>query len=86
MIRKENLNLNERELVRLDVIIEMLLEQKASIDIQEDIVNKFYFTEIAKMKTNRYLLFGIVNTFLHDKYVIKMETPIFRNGQFTIER
>ena len=86
MIRKENLNINEKELVRLDAIIEMLLEQKNKISIQDDIVSKYYFTELAKMKVNRYLLYGIVNTFFHDKYLLVMDTAVFRNGQFSIEK
>jgi hypothetical protein len=64
----------------------MALEQKDKIDIQNDIVEKYYFTEIARMKTNRYLLFGIINTFLHDKYEIVMETVMFRHGQFSVKR
>lgn len=86
MIRKENLNISDREIVRLDLIIEMVLEQKHKIDIQKDIVEEYYFTEIARIKTNRYLLFGIINTFLHDKYEILMETIMFRYGQFSVKR
>ena len=86
MVRKENLNINEKELVRLDAIIEMLLEQNDKISIQDDIVSKYYFTELAKMKVNRYLIYGVVNTFFHDKYSLTMDTAIFRNGQFSIEK
>ena len=86
MVRKERFEITEKELIRLDVVLEMLLEEKEQIDIQEDIVDKCYFTEIAKIKCNRYLVFGVINTFFHDKYVIKLETPIFRNGQFTVKK
>lgn len=86
MICKENFNITEKELIRLDIIIGMSLEQKDKVDIQKDIVEKYYFTEIARFKMNRYLLFGIINTFLHDKYDIVMETAMFRHGLFSVKR
>ena len=85
MVRKETINITEREIVRLDVIIEMILEQKDKVFIKEDLFEKFYFTEIAKMKVNTYILMGLVNTFLHDKYEIIMESKMYKNGSFSIK-
>ena len=77
--------LSEKELTRLDVIIEMLLEEKNILNIEEDIVNKFIFKELAGIQTNRYLVFGLVNTYFRDKYSVYEESKHYRGGTFYIK-
>ena len=86
MIRKETIEITEREIIRLDVIIDMVLEQKDKVFVKEDLIERFYFVTIAKMKVNPYLLMGVVNTFLHDKYEISMESTMFKHGMFSIKK
>lgn len=85
IVSKESLNVSEKELTRLDVIIEMLLEEKNILNIEEDIVNKFIFKELAGIQTNRYLVFGLVNTYFRDKYSVYEETKHYRGGTFYIK-
>ena len=85
MIRKAEFNITEREVVKLDVVIEMILEHQKRIDIEKDIVEKHYFNLIAGFKVNRWLVYGVVNSYLYDKYKSISETPIFKNGVFFIE-
>jgi hypothetical protein len=84
IVRKETITVTEKELIRLDVIIEMLLEQKNSLNIEEEIVNKFFFKELAGMAVNRYVILGLVNTFLHDKYEVSADGNKYRGGTFFI--
>ncbi len=84
MFRKEIVNISDREIIRLDVIIEMLLEEKETINIEEDIVQRFFFKELAKMPVNKYLVFGLVNTYLHDKYEACMDSKMYKHGDFSI--
>lgn len=85
IVRKESLNVIEKEITRLDVIIEMLLEEKDTLNIEEDIVNKFIFKELAGIQTNKYLVFGLVNSFLHDKYSVSANPNKYRGGTFFIK-
>ena len=85
IVRKETLNVSEKEITRLDVIIEMLLEEKETLNIEDDIVQKFIFKELAGIQTNRYLVFGLVNTYLHDKYVLSSDANKYRGGTFFIK-
>lgn len=84
IIRKETISVAEKELIRLDVIVEMLLEQKDSLNIEEEIVNKCFFKELAGMAVNKYLILGLINTFFHDKYDIIAEGNKYRGGTFYI--
>ncbi len=86
IVRKETISISEKELVRLDVVIDMLLEQKDTLNIEEDIVEKFFFKEIAGMQSNRYLILGLVNTFFHDKYEVSAEGNKYRGGTFFINK
>ena len=85
IVSKESLSISDKELTRLDVIIEMLLEEKDTLNIEEDIVNKFIFKELAGIQTNRYLVFGLVNTYFHDKYSVYEEAKHYRGGTFYIK-
>lgn len=85
IVRKETIIVPEKEIVRLDVVIEMLLEHNESINIEEEIVNKFFFKELAGMVVNKYLIFGLVNTFLHDKYEVLAEGNKYRGGTFFLK-
>lgn len=84
MVKKETLSITEKEIARLDVIVEMLLEEKTKIDIENDIVQRFFFKELAKMPANRFVILGIVNTYLHDKYEVVMDSKMYKNGSFSI--
>lgn len=86
MVRKETVNIAEKEIVRLDVILDMLFEQSETISVKEGLVNKHFFTQIANMNVNSYLLIGLVNSFLHDKYEIIMDSSMFKFGTFSIKK
>ena len=85
IIRKDCLNISSQEITRLDVVIEMLLEEKDTLNIEEDIVNKYIFKELANIKTNKYLVFGLINTYLGNKYRTYLTTKKFHNGTFLIK-
>lgn len=85
IVSKESLTISEKELTRLDVIVEMLLEEKDTLNIEEDIVNKFIFKELAGIQTNRYLVFGLINTYFRDKYSVYEESKHYRGGTFYIK-
>ena len=64
----------------------MLLEEKSILNIEEDIVGKFIFKELAGIQTNRYLVFGLINTFFHNKYDVSIEeSKHYRGGTFFIK-
>ena len=86
MVRKETIQISEKEIVRLDVIIDMLLEQSETVSIKEDLLERHFFTQIANMNVNNYLFMGLVNTFLHDKYEVVMDASMFKYGSFSIKR
>lgn len=87
IIRKESLNITEKEITRLDVVIDMLLDDKEELNIEEDIINKDIFAEFAGIKANKYLVFGLINTFLSEKYSLSIsESTHFRGGTFYIKR
>ena len=86
IVRKETISVSDKEVVRLDVIVEMLLEQKDTLNIEEDIIEKCFFKEIAGMQSNKYLISGLVNTFLHDKYEVSAEGNKYRGGTFFITK
>ena len=86
IIRKENVVLTQKELLKLESIIDSALEEKEILNIQQDIVDKNYFQEIAGMHANKYLIFGLTNSFLHNKYDFFEEANIYRAGNFTIKK
>jgi hypothetical protein len=86
IVRKDTILISEKELVKLDVVIDMLLEQKSTLNIEEDIVEKFFFKDIAGMQSNRYLILGLVNTFFHEKYEVSAEGNKYRGGTFFITK
>ena len=86
IIRKETIGVTEKELIRLDVILDMLLEQKPVISIKEDLLKKHFFTQIADMKINPFILMGLVNTYLHEKYEVIMDLAMYKYGSFSVKR
>ena len=86
IVRKETITLTDKELIRLDVVIDVLFEGRDSLDIQEDIVSKHLFKEIAGMQVNKFLIFGLINTYLHDKYDVVIESGVYRFSSFTVLR
>ena len=36
------------------------------------------------MPVNKYLVFGLVNTYLHDKYEVCMDSRMYKHGDFSI--
>ncbi len=62
------------------------LGQKDTLNVEEDIVEKFFFKGIAGMQSNRYLILGLVNTFFHEKYEVSAEGNEYRGGTFFITK
>ena len=86
MVRKETISISDKELIKLDVIIDMLLEQKEVISVKEDLVQRHFFTQIANMNVNNFLFAGLVNTFLHEKYEVIMDSSMYKYGSFSIKK
>jgi hypothetical protein len=64
----------------------MLLEEKPELNIEEDIINKNIFKDIAGIAVTKYLIFGLVNSYLQDKYIAEDKQKNFKFSNFTISR
>ena len=86
IVRKETLAITDKEIIRLDVVIDMLMDEKQPLNIEEDIVSKYIFKEIAGIQATRYLIFGVINTYLHDKYELTVEGNHYRTGNLLVNK
>lgn len=85
IVRKETININQKDLMKLDILVDLLLDNQEVLNIEEDIIQKGYFKEFAGMPINRYLIFGIINSYLNEKYILEADWK-FRGGTFFIKR
>lgn len=86
IVRKDAIKLSRQDLVRLDSVLEGLFLVNDKVDIEKDIINCYFFNEIAMMPVNKFLLFGLINTFLHDKYDVISDTGKYVTSKFTVVR
>lgn len=65
-VRKNLFKICDKDLIKLDVLLEMILKDKQEVDIEDDIVSKGYFSEISGYECNRFLLAGVINSYLNN--------------------
>lgn len=76
MIKKEKLNIDEYTLNQIENNLDVLLERYDEIKLNE-FDAYFVFPDIKGYEWNEYLLIGLINTYMLDKYEIKKDSINF---------
>lgn len=75
--------ISESDLLQLGMIINNYLKNEEEVAIDKIVM---HFQTLGGIKANKFLIYGIVNTYFANKYSVFQKDNVFRNGQLYIQR
>ena len=74
--------ISESDLLQLGMIINNYLKNEEEVAIDKIVM---HFQTLGGIKANKFLIYGIVNTYFANKYSVFQKDNVFRNGQLYIQ-
>lgn len=84
MIKKDKLQLNENQILELEKMIDLIIDRFEVIDTST--FRAFHVLPNIKMSWNKYLLIGIVRSYLDQSFEITNTNNVYRKTDFIIRR
>ena len=83
MIRKEELNLKQEQLEKIEELMELLLKNR---ELKTEHFDGYFMLPKLNRSWNKYLLIGIIKTYFKEKYEVENTTNFYDTTDYIIRR
>ena len=86
IISKDTYKITEREIVNVDSLFDIVTSTKDEVSIDKDVVEAGFFTTLGGLEVNRYLLLGILISYVPNKYDFVLDHGTVKKSSIIVKK